>query len=132
MIFKLPPDPANINREQQDKVNRMTSPVKSEWDYRYTEYTRNRYLYDGLIAGITSSMTADQVNATLSSKKQLEKDLAQNEFDLLKLLNEPFNASDFQRAVERAKTMMKQGAVIIRADNTSTKPYPKKERIKVL
>ena len=127
MLFKLPAEPAYLNKEQQDKVKKLSPAQKTRWDSLYTDYTFHRDNYQKIFDEY-KTLPASQLNATLASKKQLEMDMALEETELFKMLNEPFDTTELQKAFIIAENISNQGAVSIRPKETGTGNFPKKQR----
>jgi hypothetical protein len=126
MIYKLPTDRVRLSKDMLQKVADLPARHELEWNAKYNDYCLNAGLYESLLKRITSgAVKPEELNTTISNKKELEACIAELQDELCSIFNVPEKKPDVTRAIERATLLSRRGASPIRPSGAGGYAAPK-------
>jgi hypothetical protein len=130
MRYNLPKDKKSLaaDKETMAKVNKLEPKTRSVWDDIFlNSYATSIIQYEWILSEINAGRITTDIN---SQKMAFESQIPRIENELLKMLNEPVNVTDLEKALEKAKALSGQGNVAIRPPIGKSLPQKKEKKKK--
>lgn len=113
MSFKL--ETSHLPGDTLEKVKKLDPAKHQAWYEKYDNYCLNRKLYEELIRSIKEgSVPPNELNKTISNKKQLEDTLYREEMELLNAINMKEDNTSRTKLIHKFQLLSVQGTVNIR------------------
>ena len=113
------------------RANSLIEPKKTKWQELFFTYYPNKVLYEELLTQINEKKyDTDNITEIMSNRTNYFDSTTKQENVLLQMLNGPSDTTPtpIEEAIEKAKTLSRQGSVIIRPNPSSVVTPPTKPR----
>ncbi len=130
MRYNLPKDKVSLaaDAETLAKVNKLPQKTRDVWDDIFlNSYVTSIKQYEWILSEIDGGRITTDIN---SQKMEFETRIPRIENELSKMLNKPVNATDLEKALEKARALSGQGNVAIRPSIGKSLPQKKEKQKK--